>query len=102
MKKIIQESENSFHWQESNDDSVEISISFEKNSDQYNELISSGCEVVLLDQAAIESGKKEAANAEHKAYLLETDWYVTRYSETGKAVPGDVLTKRAAARAAMA
>jgi len=45
--------------------------------------------------------EKTAANADHKAYLLETDWYVQRYSETGKAVPGDVLTKRAAARAAI-
>jgi hypothetical protein len=102
MKKIIQDSENSFHWQESNGDSVEISISFEKNSEQYNELISSGCEVVLLEQSEIEAGKKEAANATHKAYLLETDWYVMRYSETGKAVPQEILQKRAEARAAIA
>ncbi len=53
------------------------------------------------DQARKAQVEKSAANAPHKAYLLETDWYVLRYSETGKAVPGDVLTKRAAARAAI-
>jgi len=33
-----------------------------------------------------------------KRYLAETDWYVSREAETGKAVPSDVLTKRAQAR----
>lgn len=31
-------------------------------------------------------------------YLSETDWYVSRYSETGKAIPEDVTTQRASAR----
>ena len=37
----------------------------------------------------------------HKArkYLADTDWYVTRKAETGKAIPDDVLTKREEARA---
>lgn len=33
-----------------------------------------------------------------KRYLAETDWYVARKSETDKAIPSDVLTKRAQAR----
>ena len=33
-----------------------------------------------------------------KKYLAETDWYVTRNAETGKAVPDDILAKRAQAR----
>ena len=33
-----------------------------------------------------------------KRYLAETDWYVSREAETGKAIPADVLTKRAQAR----
>lgn len=33
-----------------------------------------------------------------KQYLKDTDWYVTRKAETGKAVPEDILTKRAQAR----
>tara|TARA_B100000941_G_C28336484_1_gene464418 strand:- start:85 stop:378 length:294 start_codon:yes stop_codon:yes gene_type:complete len=37
----------------------------------------------------------------HKArqYLADTDWYVTRKAETGKAIPDDILTKRQEARA---
>jgi hypothetical protein len=31
-------------------------------------------------------------------YLSETDWYVTRQSETGTTIPEEVLTKRAQAR----
>lgn len=60
-----------------------------------------------LDDSDIETALEKQAEAlennndTHKSYLLKTDWYVTRYSETGKAVPGDVLTKRAAARAAI-
>ena len=36
----------------------------------------------------------------HKArqYLADTDWYVTRKAETGKAIPDDILTKRQEAR----
>ena len=41
-------------------------------------------------------------NLSNRAYLEETDWYVTRKAETGKAIPEDVLAKRVAARAAIA
>ena len=37
-------------------------------------------------------------NYEARKYLTETDWYVTRKAETGKAIPDDVLTKRQEAR----
>ena len=33
-----------------------------------------------------------------RKYLAETDWYVTRKAETGKAIPDDILTKRQEAR----
>ena len=35
---------------------------------------------------------------EHKAYLYETDWVVSRYAETGEAIPEDVKSKRAECR----
>lgn len=35
---------------------------------------------------------------EMEAYLKETDWYSFRYAETGKAIPEDVLEKRAMCR----
>lgn len=38
-------------------------------------------------------------NAETRAYLARTDWYVIRMQETGEPVPDDVLAERAEARA---
>lgn len=38
------------------------------------------------------------ANAEARRYLLSTDWYVIRKSETGAAIPQDILDARQAAR----
>ena len=38
-------------------------------------------------------------NYSARKYLAETDWYVTRKAETGKAIPDDILTKREEARA---
>ena len=40
-------------------------------------------------------------NINAQDYLASTDWYVTRHAETGVAVPADVTTARAAARAAI-
>ena len=37
-------------------------------------------------------------NYSARKYLAETDWYVTRKAETGKAIPDDILTKRQEAR----
>ena len=41
---------------------------------------------------------QEQANAEAKEYLQSTDWYVTRFTETGKEIPEEVKTKRDEAR----
>lgn len=38
-------------------------------------------------------------NAEALAYLASTDWYVTRFAETGVAIPAQISAERAAARA---
>ena len=37
-------------------------------------------------------------NYDARKYLADTDWYVTRKAETGKAIPTDILTKREEAR----
>lgn len=37
-------------------------------------------------------------NAEARAYLAATDWYVTRLQEIGTPIPADVLQKRQEAR----
>ena len=41
---------------------------------------------------------QEQANAEAKEYLQSTDWYVSRFTETGKEIPEEVKTKRGEAR----
>ena len=37
-------------------------------------------------------------NAEARQYLSDTDWYIVRQTETGVAVPDEVVTLRAEAR----
>ena len=48
---------------------------------------------VVTDEQRIAAQKREA-----RAYLADTDWYVTRMAETGREIPPDVLAQRAAAR----
>jgi len=40
-------------------------------------------------------------NAVARAYLAETDWYVIRLTETGVAIPADVIEQRALSRSAI-
>lgn len=41
---------------------------------------------------------RERERAQAVAYLKDTDWYATRLLETGKEIPEDIKTARAAAR----
>ena len=49
--------------------------------------------------AEIAANTQAETNATSQAYLDSTDWYVTRHAETAEAVPADVTTARAEARA---
>tara|TARA_R110000803_G_scaffold159868_1_gene223900 strand:+ start:1040 stop:1369 length:330 start_codon:yes stop_codon:yes gene_type:complete len=49
----------------------------------------------------IAANAQQVINGESLAYLASTDWYVTRQSETDVAVPQDISTLRAEARAAV-
>jgi len=49
----------------------------------------------------VELTSQKVLNNESLGYLASTDWYITRHAETGVAVPADVTTARAAARAAI-
>ncbi len=51
--------------------------------------------------AEIAANAQASINSESLEYLKSTDWYVTRHAETAVAVPADVTTARAAARAAI-
>ena len=46
----------------------------------------------------IANNQVSSQNYDARKYLAETDWYVTRKTETGKAIPDDILTKRQEAR----
>ena len=43
-----------------------------------------------------------ATNRQARAYLASTDWYIVRFAESGVAVPSEITTARAAARASIA
>jgi hypothetical protein len=55
-------------------------------------------EKTFLTPEQIKEGESIQLKIAAKRYLAETDWYAVRKAETGKAVPSDVLTKRAQAR----
>ena len=46
-----------------------------------------------------EINKLQGQILEHKAYLYETDWVVSRFAETGDGISEDVKSKRAECRA---
>ncbi|WP_221740091.1 hypothetical protein [Stutzerimonas stutzeri] len=48
--------------------------------------------------AEAEAAERKRVNAESRAYLLSTDWYVVRMQETGVPIPDDILLARQAAR----
>ena len=51
-------------------------------------------------QAEREAADLQAERAAARAYLADTDWYVTRLTETGEPIPPAVSKERAAARKA--
>ena len=51
--------------------------------------------------AEIAANTQAELNATSQAYLDSTDWYITRHAETAVAVPDEITTARAAARAAI-
>ena len=50
---------------------------------------------LMYDDAAL---LQRAINYEADEYLKSTDWYIARYSETGKAIPDEVKAARDEAR----
>ena len=78
-----------------------------------NDLANIDCQTVLawiaegntpapeFTDAEITSNAQELTNITSRAYLASTDWYASRKIDTGKSIPADILTARAAARAAI-
>ena len=52
-------------------------------------------------EAEVPLTAQETINIDSSAYLSVTDWYVTRFTETGIAVPADITAARADARVAI-
>ncbi|MFY8044685.1 MAG: hypothetical protein ACOVOD_17340 [Rhodoferax sp.] len=89
------------------EDAVEITL------EQYQELIDGSKQVrvisagpdgypILKDYPELTPEQaQKLLNAKARAYLDKTDWYVIRNVETGVAIPPEVTTKRAEARAAV-
>lgn len=57
---------------------------------------------VAPTEALIAAAAQQEANEEARAYLASTDWYIVRFAESGVAVPSEITTARAAARASIA
>lgn len=53
--------------------------------------------IVINEQRKAEQLSAQA-NVEARQYLLDTDWYVIRWQETGEPIPVGVSEARAAAR----
>ena len=51
--------------------------------------------------AEIAANTQAETNATSLAYLASTDWYASRKADTGEAIPSEITTLRAAARAAI-
>jgi hypothetical protein len=49
----------------------------------------------------IAAAAQAATNRQARAYLASTDWYIVRFAESGVAVPAEITTARAAARASI-
>ena len=59
-----------------------------------------GLEIITAQDKADEAAEQERnrINSEAEIYLKETDWYVTRFLETGVEVPSEVSINRENAR----
>lgn len=53
---------------------------------------------IILTDEQIAQTERAVLRRSAKAYLKETDWYVTRFAETGVVIPEEVVNKRAQAR----
>ena len=53
------------------------------------------------EEEVAEPTAQEVTNGESMAYLVSTDWYASRKSDTGEAIPSDIAALRAAAREAI-
>lgn len=56
-------------------------------------------ETIEINEEEIAKQELQAKINEAKEYLASTDWYVTRFTETGKEIPEEVKIKREEARA---
>ena len=55
---------------------------------------------IIVEQDKLETQEaQDKINAEARAYLASTDWYIIRKQETGEEIPQEVLNARAEARA---
>jgi hypothetical protein len=54
--------------------------------------------LIKIDPVKTAATQQFKVNAEARAYLASTDWYVIRFQEIAVAVPADIANARQAAR----
>ena len=54
--------------------------------------------LIKIDPIKSAAAQQSKTNAEARAYLASTDWYVIRFQEIAVAVPADIASARQAAR----
>jgi len=87
---------------ENDDDVVEVLDVGSVNETNFSEYCWSEGDVLTHVPPVVHTGVNLVdLSVDSLAYLAETDWYVIRYTETGAAIPQDILDARAAARAAI-
>jgi len=79
----------------------QITVPSDVNENNFTDYVWQEDGTLLSDALVIVSTEGEETNGIYLAYLAETDWYVIRNQETGVAIPQDILTARAEARAAI-
>ena len=87
-------------------DNVAMSVPMDTGNSHYAEILKQVADGNLtiapqFTDAEIAANTQAETNATSQAYLDSTDWYITRHAETAVAVPADVTTARAEARAAI-
>ena len=53
---------------------------------------------VVFTEEELAEAIRNSEKAKAKKYLADTDWYISRKTETGTPIPEEILTKRASAR----
>lgn len=93
MRKLIENLDGLFYWQETVGKSVDSSAPFEKNSDIYQDKLNKGFELILISQSEKDAHKADLAEEEKKSKLSALDlplWKIARALDGDEKALADV------------